>query len=652
MTTLQEIFIDINGANRYVTVSAKAEDDAGRIILINLLDNGALYALPADAEARAVMIRPNGTKALITAQVIDGKVQLTMKSSMLILGTSQVEILLSTTDGKVITTAKFAIKVHGTQSTAGMEQSDDWAALRDALSKLSQVPAAEDVATLKAAVALVNGRLQKQAQTTHIQAVLAAKFTPTAEGTYEAPVYLSLTSTARQYGTALTLSSGGVKIGKGVSKVRITGQAYMYESTALTQCEMDLYIVKADGTATRVERCICTRSGKYETYITGPIVTAVSEGDIIKLAYIGKPDTSFINYNDSTMLNVTVEEWDLSTAAGADLSADDVLLNKWHTGTAIDGAAGSETTYPASGISSAFIGDLYLNLSTGTVYQCTTTGTAEKATWKYMTVLSNVGDGTVQAKHLAEGAALGNIGLNSITSAKIADRAITSAKIGYGAVEQDNIKDGAVTTPKIGSKALKAWHFSDSIIGKGLLTDALAKEITDATTGLAEVKEELAAAGETWEPVFSKTFDADTTDKQNWILSKPCRKIKLRMVSVGTTTNSSAGDQTVYLNSYTSETYIPNAFRFDVAKDKGSFVVAEVELTADMVRVMQNKSDKSSGFNPADVMEKGCIWLSNKVNFNIFKDVEAHGAIKSLGFPTNGRTIGAGTQVEILGVAK
>ena len=157
---------------------------------------------------------------------------------------------------------------------------------------------------------------------------------------------------------------------------------------------------------------------------------------------------------------------------------------------------------------------------------------------------------------------------------------------------------------------------------------------------------------ETWETVFTKTFDADTTDKQNWILSKPCRKIKLRMVSVGTTTNSSAGDQTVYLNSYTSETYIPNAFRFDVAKDKGSFVVAEVELTADMVRVMQNKSDKSSGFNPADAMEKGCIWLSNKVNFNIFKDVEAHGAIKSLGFPTNGRTIGAGTQVEVLGVAK
>lgn len=652
MTTLQEIFIDINGANRYVTVSAKAEDDAGRIILINLLDNGALYALPADAEARAVMIRPNGTKALITAQVIDGKVQLTMKSSMLILGTSQVEILLSTTDGKIVTTAKFDVKVHGTQSTAGMKQSDDWSALRDALSKLSKVPAAEDVATLKAAVALVNGRLHKQAQTTHIQAVLAAKFKPTAEGTYEAPVYLNLTSAARQYGTALTLSDGGVKIGKGVSKVRITGQAYMYESTALTQCEMDLYIVKADGTATRVERCICTRSGKYETYITGPIVTAVSEGDIVKLAYIGKPDTSFINYNDATMLNVTVEEWDLSTAAGADLSADDVLLNKWHTGTAIDGAAGSETTYPASGISSAFIGDLYLNLSTGTVYQCTTTGTAEKATWKYMAVLSNVGDGTVQAKHLAEGAALGNIGLNSITSDKIADRAITSAEIAYSGVEQDNIKDGAVTTPKIGSKALKAWHFSDSIIGKGLLTDALAKEITDATTGLAEVKEELAGAGETWETVFTKTFDADTTASQRWDLAKPCRKIRLRMAVAGSAANSAAGDQTVYINSYTSKCFLPNAFRFETATTKGSFAVAEAEITEDMVRVQTNKSNIASNFNAANPMTGGSIWLASGITFNIFKDAEGHGAIKALSFPTNGKTIGAGTRIEVLGVAK
>ncbi len=531
MTTLQEIFVDINGANRYVTVSAKAEDDAGRIVLIHLLDNGALYALPAGAEARAVMIRPNGTKALITAQVIDGKVQLTMKSSMLILGTTQVEILLSTADGNVITTAQFAIKVHGTQSTAGMEQSDDWSALRDALSKLSQVPAAEEIEKLKAAVAVVNGRLQKEAQTTHIQAVLAEKFTVTTGGDYDAPVYLNLSKAARQYGTALTLSNGGVKIGKGVRKVRITGQVYMYEATALTQCEACLYIIKSDGTAARIERCICTRSGKYETYITGPIVTAVSEGDIIKLAYIGKADTAIMNYNDSTMLNVTVEEWDLSTAAGADLSSDDVLLNKWHTGTVIDGAAGSEAAYPTSGISSAFAGDLYLNLSTGTVYQCTATGTADKATWKYMAALSNVGDGTVQAKHLAEGAALGNIGLNSIGAEKIADRTITGKKIAYSGVEQDNIKDGAVTTQKIAAASVKAYHIDNECISKAKLTPALQKEIGAGGVGEiadGEVTEAKLADGSVTE---TKLADSAVTGDKIKSLAIEAKHIKVRTIN-------------------------------------------------------------------------------------------------------------------------
>ena len=209
-----------------------------------------------------------------------------------------------------------------------------------------------------------------------------------------------------------------------------------------------------------------------------------------------------------------------------------------------------------------------------------------------------------------------------------------------------------MTTPKIGSKALKAWHFSDSIIGKGLLTDALAKEITDATTGLAEVKEELAGAGETWEPVFSKTFDTDTTASQRWDLAKPCRKIRLRMAVAGSAANSAAGDQTVYINSYTSKCFLPNAFRFETATTKGSFAVAEVDITEDMLRVQANKSNIASNFNAANLMIGGTIWAASGITFNIFKDAEGHGAIKALSFPTNGKTIGAGTQIEILGVAK
>ena len=161
-----------------------------------------------------------------------------------------------------------------------------------------------------------------------------------------------------------------------------------------------------------------------------------------------------------------------------------------------------------------------------------------------------------------------------------------------------------------------------------------------------------APVAEKWEPVFSKTFDADTTANQQWNLTKPCRKIRLRMAVAGSAANSAAGDITVYINSYTSKCFLPNAFRFETATTKGAFAVAEVDITEDMVRVQTNKSNIASNFNAANLMAGGTIWAASGITFNIFKDAEGHGAIKALSFPTNGKTIGAGTQVEVLGVAK
>lgn len=161
-----------------------------------------------------------------------------------------------------------------------------------------------------------------------------------------------------------------------------------------------------------------------------------------------------------------------------------------------------------------------------------------------------------------------------------------------------------------------------------------------------------APVAEKWEPVFSKTFDADTTANQQWNLTKPCRKIRLRMAVAGSAANSAAGDITVYINSYTSKCFLPNAFRFETATTKGSFAVAEVDITEDMLRVQANKSNIASNFNAANLMAGGTIWAASGITFNIFRDVEDHGAIKALSFPTNGKTIGAGTQIEILGVAK
>ena len=181
---------------------------------------------------------------------------------------------------------------------------------------------------------------------------------------------------------------------------------------------------------------------------------------------------------------------------------------------------------------------------------------------------------------------------------------------------------------------------------------AVLRRATDGSGTVTLLTAGNTGSGETWETVFTKTFDEDTTANQQWNLTKPCRKIRLRMAVAGSAANSAAGDQTVYINSYTSKCFLPNAFRYETATTKGAFVVAEIEITEDMVRVLVNKGNISNNFNAANLMTGGTIWAASGITFNIFKDTESHGAIKALSFPTNGKTIGEGTQVEVLGVAK
>ncbi len=484
----------------------------------------------------------------------------------------------------------------------------------------------DDLSALKASLNLLNGKLTELASTDYLTVGLSEKF-KLSKGTYEDPLYLPMSSVTQSYGQMLLPVSNGVQVGANVLKVCISAQAYFYEAGA-SQCEIDIYIIGKDGSAKRVERCVRTRSGRYETFTTAPFVTSVSDGDIIKLAYIGNADANVMNYRDTTFLNVEVVEKNLDSSNPSIISNQDLLLNKWVVSEKITGESGTENIYPDSDVLSSIVGDLCLNPTKGAVYQCTVAGTPMIAKWKYICA----------------------IGAGS--SGDIPDQSVTEAKLADGSVTTEKLADNAVTGDKIGSKALKAWHFSDSIIGKGLLTDALAKEITDATTGLAEVKEELASAGETWETVFTKTFDEDTTANQQWNLTKPCRKIRLRMAVAGSASNSAAGDTTVYLNSYTSKCFLPNVFRYETDAAKGSLAVAEVEITGNMVRVQTNKANISSNFNAANVLAGNAIWNASGITFNIMRDVENHGAIKALSFPTNGKTIGAGTIIEILGVAK
>lgn len=58
--------------------------------------------------------------------------------------------------------------------------------------------------------------------------------------------------------------------------------------------------------------------------------------------------------------------------------------SRWYTGTNITGTSSTATIFPNSGISSAVVGDMYLNTDTQNTYRCTVAGAANAAKWVYV----------------------------------------------------------------------------------------------------------------------------------------------------------------------------------------------------------------------------------------------------------------------------
>ena len=68
--------------------------------------------------------------------------------------------------------------------------------------------------------------------------------------------------------------------------------------------------------------------------------------------------------------------------------------SKWYNGTAITGKSTTPTAY-ATGISMAYVDDMYLSIGEGAIYACTTEGNASTALWVYKMTLSGGGGATV-----------------------------------------------------------------------------------------------------------------------------------------------------------------------------------------------------------------------------------------------------------------
>lgn len=101
--------------------------------------------------------------------------------------------------------------------------------------------------------------------------------------------------------------------------------------------------------------------------------------------------------------------------------------SQWYTGTKITGTSTTATVFSDSGISSAKVGDMYLNTSTMNTYRCTTAGAASAAKWAYVGNIKgatgDVGEGAVWYTG-------DKITGTSTTATIFSNSGITNAKVG------------------------------------------------------------------------------------------------------------------------------------------------------------------------------------------------------------------------------
>jgi hypothetical protein len=106
--------------------------------------------------------------------------------------------------------------------------------------------------------------------------------------------------------------------------------------------------------------------------LSGNTSVGVKEGDLIVYSYY--------RYQVTSVGSTTCLAGSRVSIRGATGAA-----SKWYTGTAITGTSTTATIFSGSGISSAVVGDMYLNTSTENVYKCTTAGAPSAAKWAYTT---------------------------------------------------------------------------------------------------------------------------------------------------------------------------------------------------------------------------------------------------------------------------
>lgn len=116
--------------------------------------------------------------------------------------------------------------------------------------------------------------------------------------------------------------------------------------------------------------------GSSTSNTTPPTCDATTPPSVAAGSYLW---TKFVfNYTDGTKSGPTYSVAKQGSTGATGTGA------KWYTGTGITGTSTTAAVFSNSGVSSAVVGDMYLNTSTYNTYRCTVAGNASTAKWVYV----------------------------------------------------------------------------------------------------------------------------------------------------------------------------------------------------------------------------------------------------------------------------
>lgn len=117
---------------------------------------------------------------------------------------------------------------------------------------------------------------------------------------------------------------------------------------------------------------------------------------------------------------------------------------RWYSGTGITGTSTTATVFSGSGVTSAVVGDMYLNTSTYNTYRCTTAGAASAAKWVYT---ANIKGST------------GSTGPTGAAGGSIWSTTVAPSTSGTTYTFTNTNLTGATGTPKVGDTILQSYYY-------------------------------------------------------------------------------------------------------------------------------------------------------------------------------------------------